>query len=697
MTFKHKLAHRLALLRGSIAAAILLAACEKPISLTNPGSPVAQLLVSPKNITMYPAQTTDVMAVGFTATGDTATAIAVSWSVTGGTLVGTSTNGGKHYGQYKSGNQTGKYKVVASAGGVSDSASITVAQVPVAAVQVNPASATVNLGQTVQLTATPQDSTGAPLTGRSVTWASNNGSVATVNANGLVTTSAVGSATVTATSEGKSGTAAITGTLVPVASVSVSPASASVQPGGTVQLSATPRDASGNPLTGRAIAWSSSAPGIATVNGGGLVTGVAAGAATITASSEGKSGTAAVTVNSVPVASVTVSPATATIMVGQNVQFTATPKDANGNVLTGRPVTWATNNGGVATVNGSGLVTALAAGTVIVTAACESATGTAGITVTNVPVASVTVSPATASIPVGQTVQLTATPKDANGNPLSGRVVTWISSNSGMASVNGGLVAGVATGSATITATSEGQSGTAAITVTASPPPPSGTWPNAPAGWTVINDYDMHALNNGGWTNDVGGTITIGNDPSAPLSPPSVWHIPFPIGFPAGGVSPANEYLATAGFSDVYVGLWVRFSNPWQGHPTGRNKIFDYLDISGGSIVGIYFLELLGSAPPYHTIVILQTQSVNLDENQDTTPTTVGVWHQWEMLLKRSDGTAKWWIDGKLKGSYTNVPYTAGAKFTQAEVNPIWGGVSPGAKTENDFIDYDHVHLTGHP
>src|SRR5207249_1341190 len=83
------------------------------------------------------------------------------------------------------------------------------------------------------------------------------------------------------------------------------------------------------------------------------------------------------------------------------------------------------------------------------------------------PAATVTLTPASATVNEGQTLQLTATPKDANGNPLVGRTVTWQSSNTSAATVNGsGLVSGVAAGSATITATSEGQSGTSAITVT---------------------------------------------------------------------------------------------------------------------------------------------------------------------------------------------------------------------------------------
>src|SRR5207253_731812 len=151
---------------------------------------------------------------------------------------------------------------------------------------------------------------------------------------------------------------------------------------GTVQLTATPRDASGNPLTGRAISWSSSNNNIATVNGSGLVTGVTAGSVTITATSEGQSGTASITVAGAPVASVTVTPPSASVPAGQTVQLTATLKDANGNVLTGRTVTWASNNTTVATVNSSGLVTTKAAGPATITATSGGQNGTSAITVT---------------------------------------------------------------------------------------------------------------------------------------------------------------------------------------------------------------------------------------------------------------------------------------------------------------------------
>src|SRR5207248_2301585 len=94
-------------------------------------------------------------------------------------------------------------------------------------------------------------------------------------------------------------------------------------------------------------------------------------------------------------------------------------------------------------------------------------TGNVTVTCAQPSIASVVVSPASATVPVGQTLQLTATPEDANGNPLSGRTVTWSSGSSAVAAVNGsGLVTGVALGSATITAASEGKSGSASVTVT---------------------------------------------------------------------------------------------------------------------------------------------------------------------------------------------------------------------------------------
>ena len=494
MTFKHKLSHRLALLKdrrlaipvAALAAAVVFA-CETPLPVSSTGATIADLVISPKNVTLHLNDTVEFTAAAFMNTGDSAN-VSVTWSTTYGSVtdLGTSSNGKRHYGQYKAaGTAPGQYKVVATGdpSGVSDTATVNVTLAPVAAVSVTPSTATIVVGATAQLQPTTTDSAGNVLTGRTVTWSSNNGSVATVSGSGLVTGAGTGSATITATSEGQSGTSSLTVSTVPVASVTVSPTSPSLQTGQTGQLTATPRDANGNPLSGRVVTWSSSDTTIAKVSGSGLVTARAGGTATVTATSEGQSGTASVTVTFVPVASVTVSPASASLQVGQTTQLTATPKDASGNPLSGRVVTWASNNTTVATVSGSGLVSAKAAGSATITATSEGQNGTSSITVTQVPVATVTVSPASASVQVGLTVQLSATTKDANGNTLTGRSVTWSSSDTTIAKVSGsGLVTARAAGSAIITATSEGKSGTSAITVTAAPPPGTHT------GWYVTTN-----------------------------------------------------------------------------------------------------------------------------------------------------------------------------------------------------------------
>ena len=171
--------------------------------------------------------------------------------------------------------------------------------VPVATVEVIPASAIVAVGGTVQLTASLKDAAGEPLDGRVVTWTSNASGIADVSTTGLVTGRAAGGpVTITATSEGKSGTSSVTvtATAEPVSSVEVTPGSATIVVGGTVLLTATPKDAGGQPLTGRTITWSTNASSVATVSNSGLVTGVGAGPATITATSEGKSGSSSITV-----------------------------------------------------------------------------------------------------------------------------------------------------------------------------------------------------------------------------------------------------------------------------------------------------------------------------------------------------------------------------------------------------------------
>ncbi|MEW5916751.1 MAG: Ig-like domain-containing protein [Gemmatimonadota bacterium] len=168
--------------------------------------------------------------------------------------------------------------------------------------------------------------------------------------------------------------------VVAVASVEVSPSTVSVEPGGSTQLSAIPKSSTGAQLS-RTVTWSSDAPAIASVTQTGLVSGVADGTATITATAEGRSGSATVTVRT-PVASVVVTPPNVSMIVGGNpVQLQAATLGANGTPLQGRAVTWTSSNPAAATVSQTGLVTSVAVGTATITATSEGRSGTATVTV----------------------------------------------------------------------------------------------------------------------------------------------------------------------------------------------------------------------------------------------------------------------------------------------------------------------------
>jgi len=435
----------------------------------------------------------------------------------------------------------------------------------VTTVEVAPSSATVGVGANTTLQATVKDQNGNVMSGQTVTWSTSDAAIATVNSNGVVTGVGAGSATITATCGGKSGTSAITVTAAPppppvVTTVTISPSSASVVAGGTTTLQATVKDQNGNVMTGQTITWSTSNASVATVNSSGVVNAIAAGAATITATCAGKSGTAAITVTAAPpvVTTVTVAPSSASIVAGNNTTLQATVKDANGNVMTGQTITWSTSNTSVATVNSSGVVTGIAAGAATITATCAGKSGTAAITVTAAPpvVTTVTVAPPTASINVGATVTLTATVKDAQGNVMTGQTITWSSSNTAIATVSsGGVVTGVAAGSATVTATCSGKTGSSAVTVTSPPPPPPGG--------TILfqEDFENSNIGSRGWYDNTSAQISTVEHISGSTAS-AQYHFLSGAMTPTSGGAQRHKFTPSNSF---YVSFYVKYSTNWVG------------------------------------------------------------------------------------------------------------------------------------
>ncbi len=315
---------------------------------------------------------------------------------------------------------------------------------------------------TLSAAASTSNCTTAPAT----SWSSSNASVATVSSAGTVTGIAAGSAVITATIGGTSGAQTITVSPPPVNTIEISAATGTLIVGQTLTLVAMPKDAQGALLSGRTITWSSSNAAILTVQSNGLVAGIALGTATITATSEGKTATSVITVTVAPVNTVTLTVPSLSMLPNGTQQAVAELRDATNQMVTGRTVVWTASNVTVAVVSASGMVTAVAPGTGVITATSEGKSASVTITVTAVPVNSVSVVIGDRMLP-GATQQASAVMRDASAQVLNGRSATWSSSNAAVATVNAsGLVTGIAPGTAVIIATSEGKTGSATITVT---------------------------------------------------------------------------------------------------------------------------------------------------------------------------------------------------------------------------------------
>ena len=249
-------------------------------------------------------------------------------------------------------------------------------------IAVNPGTATLaSLRATTQFSATAHDQKGRPMTGKMFGWRSSNPAVATVSNTGLVTAVGDGSATISAMAEGVTGTANVMVSRT-AAAVAVAPTSVSLSALGTTQqLTASARDQGNSPLMGVAYTWTSSNPAVATVSPSGLVTAVGNGTANITLASGGRTTTASVTVAQMTV-SIRLTPATSSLTAaGATSQLAAQALDANGRPINGKTYTWTSDAAGVATVNNSGLATAVANGVAHVSAATDGKTTSAIVTV----------------------------------------------------------------------------------------------------------------------------------------------------------------------------------------------------------------------------------------------------------------------------------------------------------------------------
>ena len=292
---------------------------------------------------------------------------------------------------------------------------------------------------------------------RVVSWSSSDRSVATVDKTGTVQGLKPGTATVTATAEGKSGTCAVTvkAKAVNVTEVTLDKTELTLTEGETETLTATVKPDNAD---NRKVTWSSDKTDVATVGGDGRVTAVKAGVAVVTVTTEdgGKTATCKVTVRAkaVSVTEVTLDRTELTLTEGETETLTATVRPDNAD---NRKVTWSSDKTEVATVDGAGRVTAVKPGEAVVTVTTEDGGKTATCKVTVkakvVPVTGVDVKPWSVTIGANGTTKLTCTVAPSNA---TNRNVRWESDNPSVATVGSdGNVRAVSAGVAKVSAVTE--------------------------------------------------------------------------------------------------------------------------------------------------------------------------------------------------------------------------------------------------
>lgn len=329
----------------------------------------------------------------------------------------------------------------------------------VSAIALSQSSATLEKGESVTLTAT---TTPAKPNNPTLTWTSSNSAVATVNASGKVTAVAAGSATITVSSDNNVKATATIKVIVSPASISLDKTSVNLEKGASATLKATvnPSD-----CTDKSVAWTTDKTAVATVDANGKVTAVGAGSAVITAkTSNGKTATATVSVVVSP-ATITIDKSAVTLEKGATASLVATvgPSDC-----TDKSVSWSSDKTSVATVDANGKVTAVAAGSAVITAKTSNGkTAISAITVVVYPV-SISIDRTDLTVEKGTSVSLAAT---VGPSDCTDKSVSWSSDKTSVATVDAnGKVTAVGAGSAVITAkTSNGKTATAAVTVIVSP------------------------------------------------------------------------------------------------------------------------------------------------------------------------------------------------------------------------------------
>ncbi|TCT59269.1 Ig-like domain-containing protein [Vibrio crassostreae] len=346
----------------------------------------------------------------------------------------------------------------------SNTVAVSVSPAFITAIQVTPSPVNVAKGQTQQLTATAtySDMTSSDVS-NSVTWGDFDTATATVSPTGLLSAVEMGSTILTATKDGvTSNTVDVNVSAAVITSIQVTPSPVNVAKGQTQQLTATATfsDMTSSDIS-NSVTWVPLHTATATVSSTGLLSAVAAGNTTLTATKDGiTSNTVAVSVSPAFITAIQVTPSPVNVAKGQTQQLTATAtySDMTSSDVS-NSVTWTPIDTATATVSSAGLLSAVEVGNTTLTATKDGVTSnTVDVNVSAAVITSIQVTPSPVNVAKGQTQQLTATAtfSDMTSSDISSSV-TWTPIDTATATVSStGLLSAVAAGNTTLTATKDG-------------------------------------------------------------------------------------------------------------------------------------------------------------------------------------------------------------------------------------------------
>jgi trimeric autotransporter adhesin len=400
-----------------------------------------------------------------------------SWSVSDPGVLGIGSGNG-----FAVGIVPGLVTITATLGSATTSVPLTVTAAKIVSISIAPSVATVPVGGHAHFTATGvfDDSTTQDISNSSA-WTSTDTAIATVGSTSGTLGSARGVSTGTANINagfsyaGASaiGSAQLNVSTATLTSISLSPNSGLVASGSALQFIATGTFSDGTKqFIGSSVSWSSSDTKVATVNTAGAALGQSPGVVVITAKSGSTTGTATLIVESSALSAIQVTPQSTSVPATIQAHFKAVGTFANGDTqdLTSA-VTWTSSSSSIATISNTsgsiGVATGIQPGNVTISGVFNGEVGTASLTVTSATLNSIAVTPSNASINVGSAQAFTAKGTFSDGSVISiTNQVWWSSLNPSVATIDAnGSASGIAAGTSTISATLNGVSGTAILTV----------------------------------------------------------------------------------------------------------------------------------------------------------------------------------------------------------------------------------------